>query len=86
MKLSKVRGPALAAAAVLLIGGATSVFAESPNPATQAPGASQVEPVGTDGAGVAPEAPEAPGAEADGPGGHEDPAGQDVDHQFDGEE
>ena len=32
------------------------------------------------------EAPEAPGVEADGPGGHEDPAGQNVDHQFDGVE
>ena len=29
---------------------------------------------------------ETTGAEADGPGGHEDPAGQNVDHQFDGEE
>jgi hypothetical protein len=32
------------------------------------------------------EAPEAAGAEADGPGGHADPDGQNVDHQFDGEE
>jgi hypothetical protein len=32
---------------------------------------------------------ETPGTEtgpSDGPGGHEDPAGQNVDHQFDGEE
>ncbi len=32
------------------------------------------------------EGSEAAGTEADGPGGHEDPAGQNVDHQFDGEE
>ncbi len=32
------------------------------------------------------EAPEAAGAEADGPGGHADADGQNVDHQFDGEE
>lgn len=31
-------------------------------------------------------APEASSAEADGPGGHADPAGQNVDHQFDGAE
>ena len=111
MKLNHFRGPALAAAAVLLIGGATSVFAGGPTPATQAPNASvsEVEPVGTDAdnlqegdqttpdvagaadsatepAGEAPEAPGAPGAESDGPGGHEDAAGQEVDHQFDGEE
>jgi len=38
-----------------------------------------------DAAGAA-EAPEAAGTEADGPGGHADPEGQNVDHQFDGEE
>jgi hypothetical protein len=32
------------------------------------------------------EGSEAKGTESDGPGGHEDPAGQNVDHQFDGEE
>jgi hypothetical protein len=32
------------------------------------------------------EVAEAAGTEADGPGGHEDPAGQNIDHQFDGEE
>ena len=37
-------------------------------------------------AGEAPEGSEAVGAESDGPGGHEDPAGQNADHQFDGEE
>jgi len=106
MKLNQLRGPALAAAAALLIGGATSVFAGSPAPAVPA---SQVEAVGTDTdtlqqgdqttpdvAGAADSAAEPAGAasegtaesatEADGPGGHADPAGQNVDHQFDGEE
>lgn len=32
------------------------------------------------------EGAEAEGAEADGPGGHEDPAGANVDHQFEGKE
>jgi hypothetical protein len=32
------------------------------------------------------EAPEAKGTEADGPGGHADPEGQNIDHQFEGEE
>jgi hypothetical protein len=32
------------------------------------------------------ETPEAAGSEADGPGGHADAEGQNVDHQFDGEE
>ena len=118
MKIDKLRGPALAAAAVLLIGGATSVFAGSPTPAMQAPNASasqaeKVEPAGTDadtlqqgdqttpdvgGPGSAAEAageaakeatPETgteTGTQADGAGGHEDPAGQNVDHQFDGAE
>ena len=39
-----------------------------------------------DAAGAAGEAPEAAGTEADGPGGHADAEGQNVDHQFDGEE
>jgi len=111
MKLNQLRGPALAAAAVLLIGGATSVFAGSPTPATQAPGASvtQVEPIGPDAdnlqqgdqttpdvagaadsaaepAEAANEATAETGTEGDGPGGHADPAGQNIDHQFDGEE
>ncbi len=117
MKLKHFRVPALGASAVLLIAGATSVFAASPTPSTPAAGASasQVEPVGTDAdtlqqgdqttpdvagaAGAASEAPaaaetaadaaEATGtadAAADGPGGHADPAGQNVDHQFDGAE
>ncbi|MEO8468312.1 MAG: hypothetical protein ABI573_01445 [Chloroflexota bacterium] len=38
-----------------------------------------------DAAGAA-EAPEAAGIEADGPGGHADAEGQNVDHQFDGQE
>ena len=37
-------------------------------------------------AAEAAEAPEAAGTEADGPGGHADADGQNVDHQFDGEE
>lgn len=38
-------------------------------------------PAGTEAAGT-----EAASTESDGPGGHADPAGQDVDHQFDGQE
>jgi len=38
-------------------------------------------PAGTEAAGT-----EAAGAASDGPGGHADPAGQNVDHQFDGQE
>ncbi len=34
----------------------------------------------------APDGTEASGTESDGPGGHQDPEGQNVDHQFDGEE
>ena len=119
MKLERFRVPAIAGSAVLLIAGATSVFAASPTPATPAAdaAASQVEPIGTDAdtlqqgdqttpdvagaagaAGAASEDPaaaetdaasEASGttdARADGPGGHADPAGQNVDHQFDGAE
>jgi len=37
-------------------------------------------------AAEAPEGTEAAGAESDGPGGHQDPTGQNVDHQFNGEE
>ena len=120
MKLERFRVPAIAGSAVLLIAGATSVFAASPTPSTPAADAtaSQVEPIGTDAdtlqqgdqttpdvagaagaAGAASEDPAAAetaadasetagttGAEADGPGGHADPAGQNVDHQFDGAE
>jgi hypothetical protein len=106
MKVNKIRGALIAAAAVLMIGGANSVFAGSPAPAPVAPGASvsEVEPAGADtdnlqegdqttpdvpgeadAAGEAAEAGAETGTEADGPGGHEDPAGE-VDHQFDGEE
>ena len=41
--------------------------------------ASETAPEGTEGS-------EAAGTESDGPGGHEDPAGQNVDHQFEGAE
>ena len=65
-------------------------------PITRTDGAEQVETVDTDtleegdqtspdGAEAA-DGSEAAGAEADGPGGHADPEGQNVDHQFDGEE
>jgi hypothetical protein len=151
MKLDRFRGPALAAAAVLLISGAGIASAGTPSAAVSAPvapavqpeptgpdtdtlqegdqttpdvagsGESAAEPTGPDTdtlqegdqttpdvAGAtsasnavaaptvkaaekaapetAPEGTEAPGTESDGPGGHEDPAGQNVDHQFNGEE
>jgi hypothetical protein len=146
MKLDRFRGPALAAAAVLLISGAGIASARTPSAAITAavapavveseatsPDADNIQEgdqttpdagVGAESAGkaaavvsstkvvaapkttvkaavaAAPEAPGAPeaaetpgtetGAEtpgvSDGPGGHEDPAGQNVDHQFNGEE
>jgi hypothetical protein len=94
MKLDRIRTPALAATAVLLIAGVGNAFAQTPTTAptapTEAPAASEVP--GAPEAPSASEAPElpgaaeAPGAASDGPGGHEDPAGQTVDHQFEGVE
>jgi hypothetical protein len=54
-----------------------------------AAGASTVkaaENASSEAAAEAPDGTKATGAESDGPGGHQDPAGQNVDHQFDGEE
>lgn len=61
---------------------------ESPAEAPAAAGAAAEAP---DTAGAAAEAPDAAGTEvagteADGPGGHADADGQNVDHQFDGQE
>jgi len=50
---------------------------------TEAAGAAEST---TEAAGAPESTTEAAGSEADGPGGHADPAGQNVDHQFDGEE
>ena len=99
MKLDRFRAPALAAVAVLLISGAGIAFAGSPAPSAPVSQASPVEPVSSDTdtlqagdqttpdvAGATESTTEAAGTEADGPGGHADPAGQNVDHQFDGEE
>jgi type IV secretory pathway VirB10-like protein len=129
MKLDRLRAPALAATAVLVISGAGIAFAGSPTPATPAPPTPvvQTEPVvpdtdqlqqgdqttpdavgaaesatepaaavvsttqvvdkaASETAAEAPDGSEVTGTEADGPGGHQDPAGQNVDHQFNGEE
>ncbi len=105
MKLNRLRTPALAAVAVLLISGAGIAFAGSPALSAPVTQATQVEPVGPDtdtlqagdqttpdvagaaeAAGTEPAGTEPAGTEADGPGGHADPADQNVDHQFDGEE
>jgi hypothetical protein len=57
-------------------GAASTTAAESATSETAAEA-----PAGTGAAGT-----EAAGTEADGPGGHADPAGANVDHQFDGQE
>jgi len=54
----------------------TPDVADAPEPADASSEAAAEAPAGT----------EVAGAESDGPGGHQDPAGQNVDHQFDGEE
>ena len=54
---------------------------EAAGSGTEAPDAAGTEAAGTEAAGT-----EAAGTEADGPGGHADPEGQNVDHQFDGQE
>lgn len=61
----------------------------TPDTGKEAPEAAGTEKAGTEKAGT--EAPEKAGAEGpesanDGPGGHTDPAGQNVDHQFEGQE
>ena len=70
MNFKRLRDPLVAALGALLIAGVSVAMAnETPSNATTTSGEEQA----------------APDAEADGPGGHEDPAG-DVDHQFEGEE
>lgn len=59
--------------------------AGSAESAVEVPEAAGTAAEAPDAAGAA-EAPEAAGTEADGPGGHADADGQNVDHQFDGEE
>jgi hypothetical protein len=114
MNLDRLKAPALAAVAVLIISGAGIATAHT-GPAS--PGATNAPPVTVNSAAPAastgtvglsaPEASQAPGSVAtaeptdgpetpaaseppqtnsDGTGGHADPAGQNVDHQFDGQE
>jgi hypothetical protein len=101
MNGQRIRSAAAAAVAALLVGGAAAVFAASPSPATteqpQAP-SEQVQLVAPSSNPAAPETQETPetretpetgeprNVEADGPGGHQDPDGQNVDHQFEGQE
>ena len=73
MNLKRLRDPLIAALGALLIGGVSVAMANEPNTPSDTTTTSVEEQA------------EAPDAEADGPGGHEDPAG-DVDHQFEGEE
>jgi hypothetical protein len=72
MNLKRLRDPLVAALGALLIAGVSVAMANESTPSNTT--TTSVE-----------EQAEAPDAEADGPGGHEDPAG-DVDHQFEGEE
>ncbi len=100
MKLSRLRGAAVGALAVMAISGASIVLAASPTakPTTPAAEATQPNAVDTDtleqGDQTSPDGAEVPEAtsseakttaEADGPGGHADAAGE-IDHQFDGNE
>lgn len=73
MNFKRLRDPLVAALGALLIGGVSVAMANEPNTPSNATTTSVEEQA------------EAPDTEADGPGGHEDPAG-DVDHQFEGEE
>ena len=76
----RIRNIALSGAAATALGvaamvGTGAAFAADSAPTVTTDQTSNVQPAASEAAGV----------ESDGPGGHEDPAG-DVDHQFDGEE
>lgn len=94
MIVKRSRVPLAAALVALLIGGVSVTMANEPNTPSNASTTTVEEPADVldtdtleeevgDQTGADDEATEA--NEADGPGGHEDPAG-DVDHQFEGEE
>lgn len=100
MNVRRLRGPLVAGITTLLIAGASggAALATDPSSPASATGAAAEEPESTgpdtdlvefedqSGANDAAEAEaEAPTAEADGPGGNAD-VGENVDHQFDGEE
>lgn len=98
MNLRRLRGPLVAGITTLLIAGASGGAALAADPSSPASitGAAAEEPVSTgadtdlvevqdqSGAADAAEA-EAQTPEADGPGGNAD-VGENIDHQFDGEE
>ncbi len=64
---------------------AAHIVAAAPAALAAAPAEAKAAAETTETADAA-ETPEAKGTEADGPGGHADTAGQNVDHQFNGEE
>ena len=77
-----VGGLALASAS-----GANPPSTSAPAPNTSAPGTSSPQSPDNSATSETTDAAEAPGtAQADGPGGHQDAAGVNVDHQFDGQE
>lgn len=93
MKFTRTRIAALGASAILILAGASVAFAEEPSAvgtierSTAAPQAETApEAQSAPESETAPETESAKEAESDGPGGHEDPEGEDVDHQFEGEE
>jgi hypothetical protein len=80
--------PVVATTPAPVVGSSSApVVATTPAPAaTEQPESSaSAEPTEAAG-GTEPTAAETTTVESDGPGGHQDPAGQNVDHQFDGQE
>jgi hypothetical protein len=97
MSVNKMKAGLLIALGLITGGiGAASLAAHAQQAATTPPAVMQTATPSATGATVTPnetaeapdtEAKEAPGAEANEPaGGHEDPAGTNVDHQFEGVE
>ena len=77
-----VNGTDVTGSAVSTVKAASKVKATAGTPAAAAP----AEPTTPETGAETPETGTGTEAASDGPGGHEDPAGQNVDHQFDGVE
>jgi hypothetical protein len=93
MKINRLRVSAVGAAAVLAIAGAGAGLASAADPVvsgdnTAAETGIEAEATSVETTGVEAEATtaETTGVEADGIGGHQDAPGQNVDHQFEGQE